>query len=40
MRRVQKFVEVKTGRIGYAMTATALSEVSNGSTWNLDPSFS
>ena len=40
MHRVQKFVEVNTGRIGYAMTAAALSEGSNGSTWNPDPSFS
>jgi hypothetical protein len=40
VHRVQKFVEVSTGRIGYAMTARALSEASNGSTWNLDPSFS
>jgi hypothetical protein len=38
--RVQKFVEVRTGRIGYAMTAAALSEVGNGAEWNLDPSFS
>jgi len=40
VHRVQKFVEVSTGRIGYAMTAAALSEVSDGSTWNPDPSFS
>ena len=40
MHRVQKFVEVNTGRIGYAMTAAALSEVSNGAKWNPDPSFS
>ncbi len=39
MHRVQKFVEVSTGRIGYAMTDAALSEVSNGATWNPDPSF-
>ncbi len=40
MHRVQKFVEVSTGRIGYAMNAAALSEVSNGAEWNPDPSFS
>ena len=40
MHRVRKFVEVSTGRVGYAMTAAALSEVSNGATWNPDPSFS
>ncbi len=39
MHRVQKFVEVGSGQIGYAMTATALSEVSNGAKWNPDPSF-
>jgi hypothetical protein len=39
VHRVQKFVEVGSGRIGYAMTATALSEVSNGAKWNPDPSF-
>ena len=40
VHRVQKFVEVSTGRIGYAMNAAALSEVSNGAEWNPDPSFS
>jgi hypothetical protein len=39
MHRVQKFVEAGSGRIGYAMTETALSEISNGSKWNPDPSF-
>jgi len=39
VHRVQKFVEVGSGRIGYAMTATKLSEVSNGAKWNPDPSF-
>ena len=39
MHRVQKFVEVSTGRIGYAMTEGALSEISNGAKWNPDPSF-
>jgi hypothetical protein len=29
VHRVQKFVEVSSGRIGYARTAAALSEVSN-----------
>jgi hypothetical protein len=39
VHRVRKFVEVGSGRIGYAMTETALSEVSNGAKWNPDPSF-
>ncbi len=33
MHRVTKFVEVSTGRIGYAMTEAAQSEVSNGVVW-------
>jgi hypothetical protein len=40
LHRVQKFIEVGSGRIGYAMTDAALSEVSNGTTWKPDPSFS
>ena len=40
MHRVQKFVEVSTGRIGYAKTVAALSEVSDGAEWKPDPSFS
>ena len=40
MQRVRKFIEVGSGRIGYAMTEATLSEVSNGAKWNLDPSFS
>jgi hypothetical protein len=40
MHRVQKFIEAGSGRIGYAMTEAALSEVSNGAKWNPDPSFS
>jgi hypothetical protein len=40
VHRVRKFLEVGSGRIGYAMTEAALSEVSNGATWNADPSFS
>jgi hypothetical protein len=39
VHRVRKFVEVGSGRIGYAMTAAALSEVSNGAKWNSDLSF-
>ena len=39
MHRVRKFLEVGSGRIGYAMTAAALSEVSNGAKWNPDHSF-
>jgi hypothetical protein len=40
VHRVRKFVEVASGRIGYAMTEAALSEASNGAKWNPDPSFS
>ena len=40
VHRVRKFLEVGSGRIGYAMTEAALSEVSGGATWNPDPSFS
>ena len=39
MHRIRKFVEVGSGRIGYAMTEAVLSEVSNGARWNPDPSF-
>jgi hypothetical protein len=38
--RVRKFVEVGSGRIGYAMSEAALSEVSNGAKWNPVSSFS
>ena len=38
VHRVQKFVEVGSGRIGYALTSAALSEAS-GATWEPDPSF-
>ncbi len=45
MHRVRKFLEVGSGRIGYAMTEAALSEaalseVNGGAKWNPDPSFS
>jgi hypothetical protein len=40
MHGIRKFIEVGSGRIGYAMTETSLSEVSNGAKWNPDPSFS
>ena len=39
VHRVQKFVEVGSGRIGYALTSAALSEASDGATWEPDPSF-
>jgi hypothetical protein len=39
VHRIRKFVEVGSGRIGYARTAAALSEASNGEKWNQDPSF-
>jgi hypothetical protein len=37
---VRRFVEVESGRIGYALTAAVLSDASNGATWEPDPSFS
>jgi hypothetical protein len=40
VHRVRKFVEVGSGRIGYAMTEDILSKVSNGAKWNPDLSFS
>jgi len=39
-QRVRKFVQVGSGRIGYAMTAAVLTDASNGATWDPDPSFS
>ena len=39
VHRVQKFVEVGSGRIGYALTSAALSEASGGATWQPDPAF-
>jgi hypothetical protein len=39
VHRVRKFIEVAGGRIGYALTASALSKVSNGATWKPDPAF-
>jgi hypothetical protein len=39
VHKVQKFVEIGSGRIGYALTSVALSEASDGATWNPDPSF-
>jgi hypothetical protein len=39
VHRIRKFVQVGSGRIGYAMTEAALSEVSNGAKWNPDPLF-
>ena len=37
VHRVQKFVEVVSGRIGYALTSAALSEASGGATWEPRP---
>jgi hypothetical protein len=39
VHRVQRFVEAMSGRIGYALTAVALSKASGGATWTPDPSF-
>ena len=38
MNRVQKYVEV-SGRVGYALSAGALSKASHGARWKPDPSF-
>ena len=38
--RIRKFVEIESGRVGYAMTADVLSNASNGARWESDPSFS
>jgi len=40
VHRMRKFVEIGSGRIGYALTAEALAKVSNGTQWWPDPSFS
>jgi hypothetical protein len=40
VHRVQKFIEVGSGRVGYALTAAALSGASNGAEWKPDSSFS
>jgi hypothetical protein len=40
VHRVRRFVEVASGRIGYAMTAAVLTDASNGAKWEPDPSFS
>jgi hypothetical protein len=37
VHRVRKFVEIGSGRIGYAMTAATLSDVSNGRKWKSGP---
>ena len=39
-QRLRRFVEVESGRIGYALTAAVLSEATDGATWEPDPSFS
>jgi hypothetical protein len=40
MHRVRRFIEVGSGRVGYALTAAPLSDASEGTQWDLDPSFS
>jgi hypothetical protein len=40
VQRIQKFVEVNSGRIGYALTAAALPDPGKDATWKSDPSFS
>ena len=40
VRRVRKYVEIESGRIGYALTAAVLSQASTGATWKPDRSFS
>jgi hypothetical protein len=39
MRRIQRFIEANSGRIGYALTAAALPDLGKGSRWTSDPSF-
>jgi hypothetical protein len=39
VQRVRKFVEVGSGRIGYALTSAALDKATGG-LWKPDPSFS
>jgi hypothetical protein len=39
MHGVQKYVEVSSGRVGYALIADALSKASHGSRWKPDPLF-
>ena len=39
-RKVGKFIEIESGRIGYALTAAVLSQASTGATWKPDRSFS
>ena len=39
MHRLQKFIEVGCGRIGYALNEEALSKASGGATWKQDLSF-
>ena len=39
MHRVQKFIEVGGGRIGYALSEEAFSKASGGATWKQDLSF-
>jgi hypothetical protein len=39
MHRIQRFVEAKSGRIGYALTVTALPKTADGAVWTPDPSF-
>jgi len=40
VRRVRKYVEIESGRIGYALTAAVLSQASTGAMWKPDQSFS
>lgn len=40
MHRIQRFIEANSGRIGYALTATALPDPGKGAQWKSDPSFS
>jgi hypothetical protein len=39
MHRIQRFVEATSGRIGYALTETALPGADHGAMWKPDPSF-
>jgi hypothetical protein len=39
MHRIQRFIEANGGRIGYALTETALPGGDHSGVWKPDPSF-
>ena len=40
MRRIQRFIEANSGRIGYALTAAAMPINGDDAIWKPDSSFS